>query len=227
MSSEGKIAVYSLADLKTTTDDILPTYLTSLHFTPTHTASTIRLALGYSAVLLAAALFYFDYTSGWATTAPYTLPAVLVYFALNGAYTAWIFIVERGAVFEGVGPQGERVVVRSRSRKNEGVYFLKIEITGAAGKGMKEIDVEAPFTRWFTRDGQIVPKPFQQWLASSVDVVGKADPTNVVEDIGRGSSIEEKGTASGVNIMGLPVERMGELLGGAVKTGGGGKKGKR
>jgi hypothetical protein len=43
-------------------------------------------------------------------------------------------------------------------------------------------------TRWFTADGFFTAKPFQQWLASEVPVIGAADPGNVVEEIGRGSS---------------------------------------
>jgi hypothetical protein len=43
-------------------------------------------------------------------------------------------------------------------------------------------------TRWFTSDGYFVAKPFQQWLASEIPVVGAADPNNVVEEIGRGSA---------------------------------------
>lgn len=43
-------------------------------------------------------------------------------------------------------------------------------------------------TRWFTADGYFVAKPFQQWLASEIPVVGAADPKNVVEEIGRGTA---------------------------------------
>jgi hypothetical protein len=43
-------------------------------------------------------------------------------------------------------------------------------------------------TRWFTQDGYFIAKPFQQWLASEVPVIGAADPSNVVEEIGRGST---------------------------------------
>jgi hypothetical protein len=43
-------------------------------------------------------------------------------------------------------------------------------------------------TRWFTADGYFIAKPFQQWLASEVPVIGAADPNNVVEEIGRGNA---------------------------------------
>lgn len=46
-------------------------------------------------------------------------------------------------------------------------------------------------TRWFTADGYFIAKPFQQWLASEVPVIGAADPNNVVEEIGRGSGADQ------------------------------------
>lgn len=46
-------------------------------------------------------------------------------------------------------------------------------------------------TQWFTSDGYFIAKPFQQWLASEVPVIGSADPNNVVEEIGRGSGVEK------------------------------------
>jgi hypothetical protein len=99
--SEGKISVYSVPDLKNTTDDALPNYLTSLKFKPNYQTQDIKLVLGYTAVAISAALFYADWKLGWDQTKAYTLPAVVVYFLLNGLFTYWIFYVEKGAIFVG------------------------------------------------------------------------------------------------------------------------------
>ena len=116
--SNPKIAVYSLAgvftkytnvqhsysnqtDLKNTTDDALPNYLTSLKFKQSHTLTDVRLSIGYTAVLTAAVTFYCDYKLGWDQTKYWTFWAVVVYFLLNGALTVWIWNVERGIVFVG------------------------------------------------------------------------------------------------------------------------------
>jgi hypothetical protein len=109
--SEGKIAVYSVADLKNTTDDALPNYLTSLKFKPNYQIQDIKLVLGYTAVAISAALFYADWKLGWDQTKAYTLPAVVVYFLLNGIFTYWIFYVEKGAIF--VGEKGDSKVCTS------------------------------------------------------------------------------------------------------------------
>ena len=89
------------SDLKNTTDDALPNYLASLNFEQSNFLTDVRLALGYSAVIIAAVTFYFDYKFGWDETKDYTLWAVVVYFLLNGALTLWIWFVEQGKVFTG------------------------------------------------------------------------------------------------------------------------------
>ena len=61
----------------------------------------VRLALGYTAVAIAGALFYADWKLGWDVTKEATLWAVIAYFTINGALTVWIWGVERGKVFTG------------------------------------------------------------------------------------------------------------------------------
>ena len=89
------------SDLKNTTDDALPNYLTSLKFKQSHLLTDVRLALGYSAVIVAAITFYADYKLGWDKTKYWTFWAVLVYFTLNSALTFWIWGIEKGKVFAG------------------------------------------------------------------------------------------------------------------------------
>lgn len=198
MTSPSKISVYSVPDLKNTTDDALPNYLTSLHFKQDHRYTDVRLALGFTAVTIAGALFYFDWKFGWDATKVYTLPAVVAYFILNGAFTYWIWFVEKGIVFAGER-EGKKLVLSTNTKKHRGVYYLTARYTTKAGGAWKEVKVEAPFTRWFTQDGFFVAKPFQQWLASEVPAIGEADPANVVEEIGRGSEAESGGAKS-VNV---------------------------
>jgi hypothetical protein len=122
MAATQKIAVHSLSgrqhltmtlaqtnaaiDLKNTTDDALPNYLHSLKFKQIHTQTDVRLVLGYVAVAIAGALFYFDWKFGWDASKPYTAPAVVAYFILNGAFSYWLWFVEKGVVYEGQGKTG-------------------------------------------------------------------------------------------------------------------------
>ena len=108
-------------DLKNTTDDALPNYLTSLKFKQSHFLTDVRLALGYSAVVIAAATFYADYKFGWDKTKYWTFWAVLAYFTLNGALTVWIWGVEKGKVFTGEvdhPPEGRKTVWSTSDVRN-------------------------------------------------------------------------------------------------------------
>lgn len=89
------------ADLKNTTDDAIPNYLNSLKFRQSHKLTDVRLALGYTAVIIAGALFYFDYKFGWDASKPFTAPAVVAYFLLNSAFMYWMYFVEKGLVYSG------------------------------------------------------------------------------------------------------------------------------
>jgi hypothetical protein len=133
MSAVQKIAVHSLSgkqahhttsfpsftnqtileDLKNTTDDALPNYLHSLKFKQIHTQTDVRLAIGYVAVAIAGALFFFDWKFGWDASRPYTAPAVAAYFILNGAFSYWLWFVEKGVVYEGEGKTGKVCVYPS------------------------------------------------------------------------------------------------------------------
>ena len=99
--SESRISPYSLNDLKNTTDDALGNYLRGLSFKEDTTKLDVRLALGYVAVIIAGGLFAADYKLGWEATKNWTLLAVVVYSVLNGAFTYWMWAVEKGVVFEG------------------------------------------------------------------------------------------------------------------------------
>ncbi|KAF2197806.1 hypothetical protein GQ43DRAFT_190151 [Delitschia confertaspora ATCC 74209] len=191
MSATTKISVNSLSDLKNTTDDALPNYLTSLRFRQSHSKTDVRLALGFSAVAIAGTLFYFDWKHGWDVTKPYTLPAVIAYFVLNTVFTAWVYLVEGGSVFEGEGKSG-RIKISSSVKKHIPIYNLSVTFqpTPYSSNPPQTIKIRAPFTRWFSSDGYFIAKPFQQWLASEIPVVGAADPSKVVEEIGRGNQSE-------------------------------------
>lgn len=69
----------------------------------------MRLSLGYSAFFLAAACFAWDYKLGHDHTKYWTAAAVVLYVILNAAMTGWMQFVEKGVVYEGVAPSGEKV----------------------------------------------------------------------------------------------------------------------
>ncbi|KAL8695655.1 MAG: hypothetical protein Q9224_003258 [Gallowayella concinna] len=180
--SSPKISVYSLSDLKNTTDDALPNYLTSLKFQQSHFLADVRLALGYSAVVIAGVTFYADYKLGWDATKYWTFWAVLAYFILNGALTYWIWAVEKGKIFTGE-INNTLISIASSVTKHKPIYNLQVRYN-EPGKKPQVLKLSAPFTRWFDSDGYFVATPFQHWLATQIPVVGKADPQKVDKSAG-------------------------------------------
>ncbi|KAM0346590.1 hypothetical protein ACHAPU_005302 [Fusarium lateritium] len=173
-----KISVYNLADLKNTSDDAIPNYLNSLKFRQSHTLTDVRLALGYTAFGIAAACFLWDYKLGFDSTKYYTAAAVALYTLINTALTLWIMFREKGVIYEGTSPSGEKVSISSSTKKNVPIYNLEVNVTDKSSKSSVH-KISKPFTGWFDETGQFVAIPFQELLANSVPAIGKRDPKRV------------------------------------------------
>lgn len=78
-------------------------------FKQSHALTNTRLALGYTAVIIAAATFYADWKLGWDETKGYTAVACVIYFVLNSFLTFHIWRVEAGRVFVGLREGGQKV----------------------------------------------------------------------------------------------------------------------
>ncbi|PKX91044.1 signal peptidase complex subunit 2 [Aspergillus novofumigatus IBT 16806] len=166
-SSTPKVPVYSVNDLKSTTDDALVPYLCTLPqpytFKQDHSKSNVRFLLGYSAVAIAAFTFYADRKLGWeATTSPWVIAAVCSYFILNTGLTYWIWAVEAGEVFRGKRKSGETISIRSS---------LRVQYTSPSNKILQEKEIEAPFMNWFSADGTFHPEPLRRWLSTEIEVL--------------------------------------------------------
>ncbi|KAL3417581.1 microsomal signal peptidase 25 kDa subunit [Phlyctema vagabunda] len=189
MASQEKISVHSLADLKNTSDDAIPAYLNSLKFKQSHTLTDVRLGLGYTAFSICAACFYWDYKLGFESTKQYTAFAVLLYTILNGILTFWMWGVEKGTVYTGTSPSGEKVTISTSTVKHKPTYHITVQITGKDGKAKKDIRISRPFAQWFDAKGSFVSKPFQQMFASNVEAVGMLDQKNIVRGTDEGKKV--------------------------------------
>ncbi|BCR87229.1 signal peptidase complex subunit 2 [Aspergillus chevalieri] len=189
-----KMPVYSGNDLKSTTDDALSPYLTTLPapytFTQDHSLTNIRFLLGYTAVAIAGATFYADRYLGWeATTSPWVIAAVAGYFVLNGIFTYWVWFVEGGEVFRGRRGSGEVISIRSSTKKHSPLYNLRVQYKTPSGKVLEDKVIETPFTTWFSADGAFHPEPLREWLAAEIEVLGLAAKETVKKTGGASSSV--------------------------------------
>ncbi|KAK0671402.1 microsomal signal peptidase 25 kDa subunit-domain-containing protein [Cercophora samala] len=190
MAAQEKITVYNLADLKNTTDDAIPNYLTSLNFTPSHLLTDVRLALGFSAFALSAACFAWDYKLGFESTKTYTAFAVALYTILNGFLTFWILYVEKGTIYQGTSPRGDKIRISTETKKNVPVYHMTIEVKDGKTGETKTLKISRSFTEWFDAAGRFVAAPLQTVLAQGVDVIGKVDTK-------RANAVKTEGGESG------------------------------
>ncbi|CAG9944942.1 unnamed protein product [Clonostachys rosea f. rosea IK726] len=174
-----KITLYNLPDLKNAADDAIANYLNSIKFKQSHSMIDVRLALGYSSFLLAAACALWDYQFGWEATKLYTAVAVAIYTVLSGALTLWTWKVEQGTIYQGKAPSGDDLFIASETKKMEPVYRLKIAIQDKSTGKIKAFKISKPFSEFFDETGLFVPKPFQEFLATNISVVGKADSKRI------------------------------------------------
>ncbi|PCG98492.1 Signal peptidase complex subunit 2 [Penicillium occitanis (nom. inval.)] len=179
-SASPKVPVYSLNDLKSTTDDAFTPYLCTLPqpytFTRDNSKTTIRFVLGYTAVAIAGVTFYLDRQLGWeATEAVWVKWAVGVYFLLNTLLQYWIWAVEAGEVFRGVRRDGNALTIQSLTKKHSPIYKIKIQYASPTGKIYQRKEIESPFTAWFSANGTFHPEPFRAWLAKEIDVLKEAE----------------------------------------------------
>lgn len=73
-----------------------------------------------------------------------------------------------------------QVSISSKTKKNDPTYYLTITTSSPSSGSPKTWQISTPFTTWFTSDGYFVAKPFQQWLATSIEAVGEADQKNTI-----------------------------------------------
>jgi signal peptidase complex subunit 2 len=124
---------------------------------------------------------------------------------VNGLLSFWVWAVEKDTVYVGTNKAGDRIEIQSATKKNVPIYNLTITVT-EAGKGAgREIKLSRPFREWFDKEGAFVPVPFQQMFASNVDVIGKADPKQVVAE-------KKKGAAAKADTSKTMDEKLASLL---------------
>ena len=61
--------------------------------------------------------------------------------------------------------------------KHTPIYNIKVEYSNGEGD-TRTLELSSPFTRWFDVNGFFIAKPFQQWLASEIPLIGLVDSKN-------------------------------------------------
>ena len=113
----------------------------------------------------------------------------------------------------GVQPCERRVLIfflpqltlQSSVQKHKPVYKLKVLFEAPSGQKWEDKEVEGKFMEWFNQSGYLQDAKLKKWLASNIDVVGRADPQSKAvvkevllgDDIGLGEkAVQSKGSAT-------------------------------
>lgn len=115
----------------------------------------------------------------------------------------------------------QQVSIRSKTNKNDPTYFLDVTTSSTSSSSPSTRQIKTPFTTWFTADGYFVAKPFQQWLASSVDAVGDVDTKSALRD--ERDELAAPGPPTNV----IASAALGETQATGAETGKSGKKAKK
>ena len=87
--------------------------------------------------------------------------------------------------------------IASSVAKHNPIYNITVVYSNTDGE-VKRLELSSPFTRWFDVNGFFVAKPFQQWLASEIPIVGQADPTNKDGDAKAAKTANGKSEVAGL-----------------------------
>lgn len=100
----------------------------------------------------------------------------MVYFILNGAFTGWMWFIERGLVFHGKRGDGETLMIRSHAphKKYDPTYRVTVSSSKGTGKEQSS-ETSVPLTSFFSADGYFVPGEFEAWLKKAVPVIVESE----------------------------------------------------
>lgn len=94
-------------------------------------------------------------------------------------------------MYVGTNTAGEKIRVSSKTEKHVPIYNLTVETWGKGGGKSKKKTIKKPFSKWFDKQGRFVVLPFQQMVATGVEVVGRLDPAKVVEKKEKPARVED------------------------------------
>lgn len=93
-------------------------------------------------------------------------------------------LLYRSTAFVPPADSTNQITISTHTDKCDPTYRLSVTYHPSSLNTIPPVtkEISAPFMQWFTADGFFVAAPFQQWLATNVDMVGDADPKNVLDE---------------------------------------------
>jgi hypothetical protein len=97
-----------------------------------------------------------------------------------------------------------QLTLQSSVQKHTPTYKLKVLFEAPSGQKWEDKEIEGKFTEWFNEDGYLQHAELKKWLATNIDVVGRADPQSktvvdevlVDDSLDSGAVVEQSGTST-------------------------------
>lgn len=173
-SQQKAINLFNVSALKSTSDEQLNSILESAGYTPSHHLVDVRLAIGYSSILVAAVTAYIDYTKGFFQGKTFISIGVAFYVILNLAYTYWIWAIEKGVEFYGTKSNGSTIAISTKKGTEESKYdpiyniSIKFSTKGQDEKSATVVTKKIGFNEFFATNGFIVYDKLESWVKDAV-----------------------------------------------------------
>lgn len=160
------INVYSIPELQQTLDEALPGTFARLQYKQRFRLIDTKLGIGYSIAAVAAVSFLLDKKFKFDQVLGYQRVLLAVYAVLSVGFWYFTKYVERGVVYEGSRPNGEKIVVKTRFEKNEPVYLVKfVKDCGA------ELETRLAANQVFNEAGYLQTDLLFDWLKRQLETL--------------------------------------------------------
>lgn len=163
-----QVKLNSTGDLRQAVDDALPVVLGKLGCVQEFGMLDVKLALGYTMGVLAAATFLLDKKLGWNDSYWAQFGLTAVFGVVASVYYYRLYFVEDNTKYTGTR-EGQAVLVRGVvPDKYSPVYSVTVTVDG------KQHTQDVLFTKWFTKSGYLHEEAVKEWFAEALATAARA-----------------------------------------------------
>lgn len=120
--------------------------------------------INYSAVVLAALIFAYDYKVGYATAKPLSAPGTVVFFILQGIALVWYLFIAKKVMYYGKNGN-QSIRINTSAKRAIPIY----NVTLRADDPPRIDQVAIDFPKFVTDSGKVDEEKMSEWLKPLVE----------------------------------------------------------
>ncbi|ABN66300.2 predicted protein [Scheffersomyces stipitis CBS 6054] len=171
MSSNKKVNLNSVADLRQNTDDNLPAALEGLGYEESFKLVDTKIALGLSTVAIAGGLFAIDKKYDFKESYWITVAALAVYFVISLVMLV-VNNQNKNVKYIGYSSKGKKITIAAWTTKYDPIYHVKVTFNDDP---KSTTTAELPFAKFFDLTGYFSRNAFSKLLSSHIEKIEKKD----------------------------------------------------